>query len=365
MKVWGLSRDEAKTLFLAILNGKKVEIEEDDPEGFADFYKGMRKIMEAVIELTPDLHALTNENKIKKDSTYNIEGTAVNYVMCDLENKALMAAFDFLVEEGIEENFYNKLNEEALTTEDYNHAKKLWEATGAKHMRDYHDLYLELDVTLMADCFNHLRKVSKETFGLDVAHYFTLPGYAYDVMLKMTGVSLELLSDIDMLQMVESGIQGGITAASGRYAKANNPYLDDYDETKPTNYLIYLDANNLYGCAMSRYMPIDGFKWVENIEEIPRPDEIDPQSPVGYIMEVDLEYPENLHDDHIDYPFAPESIEINKVRKLVPNLNDKEKYVIHSANLKQYLELGGLKLKKIHRAISLNQSIEDGGCDRL
>ncbi|VDI13125.1 Hypothetical predicted protein [Mytilus galloprovincialis] len=223
-------------------------------------------------------------------------------------------------------------------------------------MRDYHDLYLGVDVTLMADCFNHLRKVSKETFGLDVAHYFTLPGYAYDVMRKMTGVSLELLGDIDMLQMVESGFRGGITAASHRYAKANNPYLDDYDETKPTNYLMYLDANNLYGCAMSRYMPTDGFKWVANIKEIPRPDEIDPESPVGYIMEVDLEYPENLNDDHNDYPFAPESIEINKVRKLVPNLNGKKKYVIHSANLKQYLELGGLKLKKIHRDISFNQS---------
>ena len=102
-------------------------------------------------------------------------------------------------------------------------------------MRKHHDLYIGLDVTLLADCLNPLRKVSKKTFELDVAYYFTLPGYAYDVILKMTGVQLELLSIVDMLQMVERGIRGGNTVVSHRYAKANNPYLEDYDESKPNS----------------------------------------------------------------------------------------------------------------------------------
>ena len=253
------------------------------------------------------------------------------------------------------EAFFNRLNDEELSETDYEHAQKVWQAMRIKDMREYHDFYLGLDVTLLADCFEHLRKVSRETFGLDVAHYYTLPGYAYDVMLKMTGVRLELLSDIDMLQMIEGGIRGGVTVASHRYAKANNPYLDDFDASKPTNYLTYLDANNLYGCAMSKYMPTDGFEWVEDHAEIPTVEAIDPEAEKGYFLEVDLDYPQELHDAHNDYPFAPESMEIGKVRKLVPNLHDKKKYVIHSANLKQYVGLGGLRLRKIHRAIRFNQ----------
>ena len=142
--------------------------------------------------------------------------------------------------------------------------------------------------------------------------------------------------------------------APKRYARANNPYVTGHDPSKPTNYLMYLDANNLYGWAMMRTLPTGGFKWTDP-SEVPDLSTIGEEDTKGYILEVDLEYPRGLHDHHNDYPLAPESVEINGVRKLVANLHDREKYVVHYVNLKKYLARG-MKLKKIHRAIQFTQS---------
>lgn len=160
-----------------------------------------------------------------------------------------------------------------------------------------------------------------------------------------------------------------------RYAKANNKYLQDYDPEKPTSFIIYKDANNLYGHAMSQPLPIGDFKWMPE-REIASFDvtTVTDDADTGYILEVDLEYPPELHDLHSDYPLAPEKIEISpemlapyqlnlkdeleytpaKVAKLVPNLWNKRKYVIHYRNLKQYLSLG-TKLTKIHRVLQFKQ----------
>ena len=223
------------------------------------------------------------------------------------------------------DKFYSKLNYCDISDEDYEHAKKVWCEFEMKTMGDYHDLYLKSDVLLLADVFEEFRNVCLENYNLDPAWYYTAPGLAWDASLKLTNVELELLTDIDMLLMFEKGTHGGISMISKRYSQANNPYMGKiYDKTKPTKYITYLDANNLYGWAMSKNLPIGNFKWMDNFENWQN---------VPCILEVDLEYPVELHDLHNDYPLAPERVFINKVEKLIPNLNNKEKYVVHHQNL--------------------------------
>ena len=135
---------------------------------------------------------------------------------------------------------------------------------------------------------------------------------------------------------------------STRYGKANNPYMNNYDPDQPIKYISYLDANNLYGWAMCKPLPTKGFRWMTK-------EELKDWKNQPCILEVDLTYPEKLHDLHNDYPLAPERLIVNKVEKLIPNLNDKKNYVIHHETLKLYLSLG-LKLTKIHRGITFEES---------
>ena len=248
------------------------------------------------------------------------------------------------------EAFYSKLNNEDISDEDYTHAQKVWEVFEMEHLQDYHNLYNETDVLLLADVFENFRNICMENYKLDPAHYFTAPGLAWDACLKMTDVKLELLTDVDMLLMEEKGIRGGVSMISNRYGKANNKYMDNkFNPSEPSKYLIYLDANNLYGYAMSMKLPTHGFKWMNKYE-------LNNWEKYSCFLEVDLEYPKELHDLHNDYPLAPGRIMCeNKVDKLIPNLRDKEKYVIHYENLKQYLDLG-LKLTCIHRGIKFKES---------
>ena len=248
------------------------------------------------------------------------------------------------------EAFYSKLNNEDISDEDYAHAQKVWRMFKMEHFQGYHNLYNKTDVLLLADVFESFRNICIKNYKLDPAHYYTAPGLAWDACLKMTGVKLELLSDIDMLLMVEKGIRGGVSMISNRYGKANNKYMDDkFNPSEPSKYLTYLDANNLYGAAMSMKLPTHGFKWMNKYE-------LNNWENYSCILEVDLEYPKELHDLHNDYPLAPERIMCeNKVEKLIHNLRDKEKYVIHHKNLKQYLDLG-LELTCIHRGIEFEES---------
>ncbi|PFX14366.1 hypothetical protein AWC38_SpisGene21477 [Stylophora pistillata] len=235
-----------------------------------------------------------------------------------------------------------------MIEEDYEHAKKIWNELKMKNMGDYHDLYLKSDVLLLADVFEKFRNVILENYNLDPAWYYTAPGLAWDAALKVTKVELELLSDPDMLLMFE--ILGGISMIPRSYVKANNKYMNlKFDREKLSKYLTYLDANNLYGWAMCKPLPVRGFKWMSQ-------EEIGDRRNTPCILEVDLEYPKELHDLHNDYPLAPERIIMNskKVEKLVPNLNDTKNYIIHHQNLKQRLELG-LRLKKIYRGIKFEE----------
>ena len=175
--------------------------------------------------------------------------------------------------------------------------------------------------------------------------------------MKKTEAELELLTDYDMLLMIEEGIRGGICHAVHRYAKVNNRYMKKYDKSKESSYIQYLDTNNLYGAAMSEKLPIIGFKWVNDISGINKKfiKSYDKKnSDKGYILEVDVGYPSKLHKLHSDMPFLPEKMKIDKTQKLACNLHDKKKYVVHISISKQALN-HGLKLKKVHRVIEFNQ----------
>ena len=248
------------------------------------------------------------------------------------------------------ESFYSRLTSEHISDEDYQHAQKVWRIFEMKTLQDYHNLYNETDVLLLADVFENFRNICMKYYKLDPAHYFTAPGLSLDACFKMTDVKLELIFDIEMLLMLEKGIRGGPSIITNRYGKANHKYMDDkFNPSEPSKYLVYLDANNLYGAAMSMKLPTHGFKWMKD-------NELTTWRKYPCILEVNLEYPKELHDLHNDYLLAPERIMCkNKVEKLIPNLQNKEKYVIHHKNLKQYLDLR-LKLTCIHRGFKFEES---------
>ena len=175
-------------------------------------------------------------------------------------------------------------------------------------------------------------------------------------MFKKTNIELELLTDYDMLLMVEKGIRGGICHSIHRYAKANNKYMGNYDKNKESSYIQYLDDNNLYGWAMSQKLPINNFKWVEDVSRINEEfiKNYNENSSKGYILEVDVKYPKKLHDLLRDLPSLPKRIKIDKCKKLVCDLHNKKKYVVHIKSLKQALN-NGLKLKRVHRIIEFSQ----------
>ena len=243
------------------------------------------------------------------------------------------------------ESFYSSLNDEYISDEDYDHAKKVWDAFGMKSLEDYHELYNKTDTLLLADVFENFRNICSLNYGLDPAHYYTSPGLAWDACLKITDVKLELLSDVDMLLMIEKGIRGGVSMVSKRFARANNKYMGEkFDREKVSRFIQYLDANNLYGMAMSMKLPTHGFKWMNKHE-------LNVWEKVPSILEVDLHYPKRLHDAHNDYPLAPESVECDrKIKKLIPTLRDKKRYVLHYQTLKQYLALG-MELTCVHRGV--------------
>ena len=227
----------------------------------------------------------------------------------------------------------------------------MWKEFGCKTIRDYLELYNKFDALLLADVFENFRDVCMKHYELDPAWYYTAPGLAWDAALKCTNTKLELLSDPDMVLMFKSGIRGGVSTISKRYAEANNKYMgESYDPNKPTKFISYLDINNLYGFSMGKPLPTNEFKWIdedelENWKNMP--------DGHGCILEVDLEYDKKLHDLYNDYPLAPQNMNPpgSNVEKLIPNLYNKQNYVVHHKTLKLYESLG-LKISKIHRGIS-------------
>ena len=231
---------------------------------------------------------------------------------------------------------------------DYEHVNRVWKEFGLKDLGEYHDLYIQTDIIVLANVFEAFRKVCLKNYGLDPAHFYTAPQLAWKACLKKMRICLELLLDPDMLLMFERWIRGGITLSVNRWAKANNPYMgSEFDPNEETNYLQYLDANNFYGWAMSQPLPTGGFRWVDI-----KPDKISKLAKRK--SKVDVHYPKESHDSHNDLPFMCERMKINGVEKLIPNLYDKKRYIIHIRALDQALK-HGLVLECIHKAIEFKQ----------
>ena len=147
--------------------------------------------------------------------------------------------------------FYSNLNMEDINEIDYRHANNVFKSFKLENLGDYHDLYVKSDTLLLADVFENFRDVFIKEYELDPAHFVLLPGLAWQACLKKTNIELELLTDYDMLLMLEKGIRGGICHSIHRYAKANNKYMQNYNNDEESAYIQYLNANNLYGCVMS------------------------------------------------------------------------------------------------------------------
>ena len=250
-------------------------------------------------------------------------------------------------------SFFSRLNQEKVSDEDFAHAQRVWKEFGCKNMGDFHDLYLLSDVLLLADVLESFRKLCEKHYELDPAHFFTTPGLAWDAMLKMTEIELELLGDVDQLLMIEKGIRGGNSNVFKRFAKANKKFMKNFNPAKKSKFLVYLDANNLYGWAMSQPLPVGDFAWMRR-EELQNWEKLVLEEGKGCILEVDLEYPRELHDLHNDFPLAPEILELGDCKKLTQNLRDKKEMVLHGRNLRRVLSLG-MKLKSIKRGISFSE----------
>ena len=280
--------------------------------------------------------------------------------------------------------FYSTLKQEGISEEEYKHAQNVWNTYNCNTLKDYHNLYLKTDVLLLADAFEQFRDFFLQYHQIDPCYCFSAPGLTWQCGLKYTGIELELLTDYDMLQMFEKGIRGGFSGVLGsRHVKAynntpnyrdGNRILDDNEINKfkknGGNYLLYLDANNLYGWAMSQKLPTKDFKWEEDpdyYKNIPEGR--------GCIVECDLEYPNLCKFNTRRFPLAPEhmivkeemlskyqlklmeklNIKLGKEKKLFLTLYDKKKYIVHHSILKEYIKLG-LKVTKVHRTISFEES---------
>ena len=319
---------------------------------FLDSFKFMGSSLEALV------------NNLPKDAFNNLEKYYTGEKAELIKRKGFYPYEYMNTEERFKETklppkkaFYSRLSGKGITKGDYKHALNVWDVFNMKTLLNYHELYNETDVLLLADVFENFRDLCLKIYGLDPAHYFTAPGLSWDACLKITNIELELLSDPDMLLMFEKCIRGGISMISNRYGKANNKYMKrGFNINRLIKFLMYLDANNLYGRAMSMKLPTHGFKWLTggDIEKIY--ENRHNLNKIPCILEVDLTYPENLHDLHNDYPLCPERVKCkNGVEKLIPNLRDKKNYVLHYKNLIQYLDMG-LKITRIHRGIKFVES---------
>lgn len=272
-----------------------------------------------------------------------------------------LSSFEILAQTHLptRQEFSNKLTDSMISEDEYNHVCNVWKVFNCKTLGEYCDIYLKSDVLLLADVFENFRNTCLKTYNLDPAYYHTSPGLSWDSMLKFTEIKLELLTDINMVHFIKHGIRGGLAQCTKRYAKANNKYMIDYDINKESTYLVYLDANNLYGWSMCQSLPFGDFNWLSS-EQINNFDSsnISDNSKKGHILEVDLEYCQHLHHEHSDLPFCVEHMkpiyETSKHAKLIANTYNKSKYVIHERNLKQCLQ-AGMKIIKIHRILEFSQ----------
>jgi len=264
------------------------------------------------------------------------------------------------------ESFYSRLSEKSISIEDHSFAKKVWKEFACSNLIDYTKLYCKIDTILLAEIFQAFRKKMYAFSGLDPAHYISLPAYGYDSMLLVTGVEIELPTDINMIHFLEMGKRGGVSFINTRYLSTD---INSEGE------VVYQDRNNLYGEAQINKLPLKDFRWLSSTDIYSFDVHQNLDGEKGYFLECDLHYPSELHEWHSNFPLAPEILEITfdnlspyakmaiersegkrqyKDTKLMSTFHDRKNYVLHGKNLQLYLSLG-LKLIKIHRILEFTQ----------
>ena len=274
------------------------------------------------------------------------------------------------------EEFFNDLTCQHITKDEYDFAQKVWDRFSCKTFQDYMEIYLLADCLLLCDVFENFRSNCLQQYNIDPCYYFSAPHFTFDAFLRHSSLTLELLSDINQYLFIIKGIRGGMSMVSKRHAVTNNKYVEGYNSSKSSSFILYLDANNLYGRAMQEYLPWKNFEWMSphqlNYDFIKR---LEPEGEVGCIIQCSLEYPVALHDYHSDYPLAPIKKSIpygmlspvarmicdkhklkrtTNVEKLLATVEDKDFYILHYRNLQLYVSLG-LRVKKIHAGIIFKQ----------
>ena len=261
------------------------------------------------------------------------------------------------------EEFFNKINNKNISDEDYNHAKNVFEKFKCKNLLDYSILYLKTDICHLSDVFQKFSNFAYETYELDPRHSYTLPGFSWQAMLKLTKIELELISDPDIYLFLMDSIRGGISVCNKKHVIADK-YINK--NTKNNKYILYLDVNKLYGYSMIQSLPYKNFKWSNNLTF----DKIQ-----AGIYDVDIEIPTNLHNKFKDYPIVPEiknipennlseyqeylnnklNIKYNeKDKKLILDLLPKKNYKIYYKNLEYYMKLG-VKITKVHKILTFDE----------
>ena len=272
--------------------------------------------------------------------------------------------------------FFDKLKNRSISQAEYDHAQTVWKRMCCRDIGDYLSVYLATDVMLLADCMEAFRKMCYERFRLDPARYLSLPHFAWHSMLLFTGAKLDLVPSPDMYFFIKRGIRGGVASIMHRLVEdVNIPEMGKlYNSEKPRKEIAAFDCVNLYGLALCRALPKGNFRWL-TAEEIRNftTEQINDVSKVGYILSVDLDYPDKLHDLHDMLPFCPEKTcippaewseytlrqglalnDTKSTEKLIPHLKKRIDYVIHGEHLKYCLKKG-LVLKKIRRILAFDQ----------
>ena len=389
-----LGNYDAKLIFAALgqsnLNLGKLNIIPRNTERFLSFSIGNFQFIDSFQHLTSSLSTLVENLKLN-----NMNEFFYTRKFCPTNYKLLVSKqpYPYSFAKKLEDynvpylpshkDFKNELkNNENISIEDYNHAKKVYDLFQCKRFLDYHLLYLKVDCLLLCDVFEAHRKLSIEQYELDPVQYFSSSQYTMDALLRFSQPILECLPELEMYEFLEQAKRGGICAISKRFSNANNVTMEsDYDPSKESTYLLGLDANNLYGYAMKQTLPYGDFQWlsVNKINEKALCNMIlntKTDAEIGYFVEVDLIYPTHLHDRDFDYPLCPEKLTIKtdmlspynanlrkklydskKVEsvKLAPNLYDKSNYVTHYENLKFYVKQG-IVIKRLHRVLQFRQS---------
>ena len=219
-----------------------------------------------------------------------------------------------------------------ISDEDYDHFLEMCKRSGSKTLGDITEFYVKGDTLQLADVMENFIDICMEKYGLDPSYYVSRSHFANDAMLKVTGEGLELLTDPDMHLFFEENKRSGISLAMKRYMKTNNKYMKNYDPGKPSTYIQYFDKNALYTSILAGPLPYSDFRWLteEEINEM-----MDDHTKIkSCTLKVDLEYPEELHDLRNDHPLAVESVVVDGVKKLIPNLYDKKNYTVSHAMIR-------------------------------